>query len=634
MLETNHDKSRMNQNEIDYFLALSKVVPVGIFFADLQAICTYANDKLLDISGLRSSDLLQQNWIHYIHPEDQEKVSFTWTTAIIRSLPFKAEFRFLHKSGEVTWVTAQATPLINSSGIVGYAGTMSEISERLKEQEIARENADRFTNAFEYASIGMALISLDGGWLKVNQSVCDLFGYSKEELMQLNFQQLTHPDDLAKDLEYVHQLLDRKIKTYSMEKRYFTKAKEIVWAHLSVSLVRNQKGDPLYFISQIENITDRKHTEEELRKSEQRLYLATTSAKLGIWDLDFEGSSLQWNDEMYKIYGVDRKTFQPTFEAWKNSLHPEDADRSAQEFVAAVNGNKDFNIEFRILRPDGTIRNIKATATFVRKADGTALRMTGANHDITEDKKAMQRLEELNHYLVEARKIAENATILKSRFLDIAAHELRTPVTSFNLILQIAQRKLEAGQSVDPEVLTRLRMQGDRIARLVVDLLDVSRLERGMLQIKRESTDISNLINNCVAEFRLRHPHREIKFDQIKSILIKIDPVRIYQVVSNLIDNACKYTSENSPVEILIKDTPELVSVSVRDHGKGIPEEQQENLFKVFSRGSSDLIERSGGLGLGLFICKSLVDLHSGTIDVKSKLNEGSTFTFELPHEE
>lgn len=152
MLENYHDESYMNQNEKDHFLALSKVVPVGIFFADMQGLCTYANDKLLDISGLHLKNILHQNWIHFIHPEDQQKVSLAWGMATLRSLPFHAEFRYLHKSGEITWVTAQATPLIESSGVVGYAGTVSENSERIKEQEVARENADRFTNAFEYAA--------------------------------------------------------------------------------------------------------------------------------------------------------------------------------------------------------------------------------------------------------------------------------------------------------------------------------------------------------------------------------------------------------------------------------------------------------------------------------------------------
>lgn len=633
MLRNNHDNLYMRQNEKDHFRALSRVVPVGIFFADQQGICTYVNDKWLDISGLHLQDVLNKNWLKFIHPEDQTKISNAWQIATNRQLPFQQEFRFLHSNGEITWVNAQANLLKDHTGTIGYAGVLSEISERLKEQEISRENAERFTNAFEYASIGMALISIEGGWIKVNQSVCDLLGYTKSELMQLTFQQITHPDDLAQDLDYVHMLLDGKIKTYGMEKRYFTKFGEIVWAHLSVSLVRNKNGEPLYFISQIVNITDRKRMEDELRKNEQRLLMATTSAQLGVWDFDLEANTLEWNDQMYALYGVNREAFQPSFEGWKKSLHPDDLARSVQDFQTSLNDVK-FISEFRVVWPDGTIKNIKATAGLLRNAQGVATRITGINQDITEDKKAMQRLKELNEYLEEARNVAEKATVLRSRFLDIAAHELRTPVTAFNLILQIAQRKYELGQQIGADVLARLQMQGDRIARLVVDLLDVSRLERGVLQIKCESVDISKLIVNCMNENKLRYPNREIVFTQTQPVTINIDPIRIYQVVSNLLDNACKYTPEDSPIEISVKDEPHGVTVSVSDHGPGIPEVQKESLFTIFSRGSTELVERSGGLGLGLFICQSLVELHKGKIGVTSQLNQGSTFSFELPREE
>ncbi|WP_409479675.1 PAS domain S-box protein [Pseudobdellovibrio sp. HCB154] len=602
----------MQPNDKDQFKALTEIVPVGIFLADQAGVCSYANNKWLDISGLSLNDVLYKNWLNFIHPEDQEKIAHAWKTATSKQISFQEEFRFLHSDGEVTWVNAQANPSKDQTGKITYAGAINEISERIKEKEISRENAERFTNAFEYAAIGMALISLEGGWIKVNQSVCDLLGYTKSELMQLTFQQITHPDDLARDLDYVRMLLDGKIKTYGMEKRYFTKSKQIVWAHLSVSLVRNQKGDPLYFISQIVDITDRKRMEDELRENEQRLLMATTSAKLGVWDLDLEADTLRWNDRMYELYGVKRETYQPSFTGWKESLHPDDLERSYREFQEAIAGAR-FESEFRVVWPDGTVKHINASAGLVKNAQGVTTRMMGINQDITEYK---------------------NAILLKSRFLDIAAHELRTPVTAFNLILQLTQKKLEKGEAIGADVLTRLQMQTDRITRLVVDLLDVSRLERGVLKIKREATDISKLISNCISEYKLRFPKREMIFAHVTPVTINVDPIRIYQVISNLLDNACKYTPENSPIEISLKDEASSVSVAVTDHGPGIPDEHKANLFTIFSRGSSELVDRAGGLGLGLFICQSLVELHQGKIEVASQLGQGTTFTFKLPHGE
>jgi PAS domain S-box-containing protein len=132
--------------------------------------------------------------------------------------------------------------------------------------EIAlRESEERFQNAFKYSLIGMALVSLDGNWLKVNPRICSILGYSEDELFGLTFQELTHPDDLANDLNYVRQILAGEIETYTLEKRYIHKQGNIIWALLAVALVRDGAGVPLYFIAQLEDISKRRRAEEQLR---------------------------------------------------------------------------------------------------------------------------------------------------------------------------------------------------------------------------------------------------------------------------------------------------------------------------------------------------------------------------------
>ena len=507
--------------------------------------------------------------------------------------------------------------------------------QKTRAQEIAEENEQRFTNAFEYAAIGMALVSLEGRWLKVNRSVCKLLGYTEAELMKMTFQDVTHPDDLDKDLAYLHQMLRGEIQTYDMQKRYFNKSQKIVWVRLSVSMVRNHNREPSYFISQIEDITESKVMEEQLKENEQRLMLATTSAKLGVWDYNIETDTTQWDDRMYELYGVKREAFVINAKNWEKIVHPDDLAAAYHDYHLALTGDKEFYTEFRVIWPTGEVRALKCTAIVMRNKLGKPIRMIGINHDVTEDKKAFENLKLLNKFLEESRRVAETATLMKSRFLDIAAHELRTPVTSFSLLLQFTQKKLEKGYPVEMETLQRLRMQGERISHLVIDLLDVSRLERGVLLIQTEVNDITTLINNCVEDFKLRAINRSVTYSRPdKPINIKIDPVRIYQVVSNLLENAAKYTPEKNSIEISLEEKDQLITVSVADHGPGIPESQQAALFTVFSRGSTELTERSGGLGLGLFICRSIIELHGGTIDVKSIMGEGSVFSFQLPHKE
>lgn len=244
--------------------------------------------------------------------------------------------------------------------------------------------------------------------------------------------------------------------------------------------------------------------------------------------------------------------------------------------------------------------------------------------DVTERKQAQSAL-------IAAKELAEKAAALKSQFLDIAAHELRTPVTAFTIFLQIAQKQLEKGHPIELSTIVRIRSQADRLSRLVVSLLDVSRLERGMT-LALELTDMVKMISGCIEDMSLRAPKREIIFSKPnETISISIDPLRIYQVVSNLLDNALKYTPENTPIEIAIESSPESVKVFVTDHGPGIAEEQLSALFEPFTRGKNDEVIRSVGMGLGLYISRVIIELHGGKIWVTSKIGVGTTFTFELP---
>ena len=252
--------------------------------------------------------------------------------------------------------------------------------------------------------------------------------------------------------------------------------------------------------------------------------------------------------------------------------------------------------------------------------------------DITQMKEATHALEKSQKELIDARDVAENATRLKSRFLDIAAHELRTPVTAFSLLLQFTQRQLEKGHAVEVLTLRRLGSQADRLARLVVDLLDVSRLDRGLVQLQWSMADLGVVVTECIEPFKLKSPDRPFRvFLPDHPILVKMDPVRIYQVLSNLIDNAVKYTPAESPIEVRIRVLPNSVWIDVKDDGPGISPTLQANLFSPLERGDSEQVELSSGLGLGLYICRRILELHGGTIRVKSHLGEGSEFSFELP---
>lgn len=265
-------------------------------------------------------------------------------------------------------------------------------------------DAESFRSAFDYAAIGMALVASDGRWLKVNRSVCELLGYSEPELLATNFQALTHPEDLDADLSYVRQLLRGEIRTYQMEKRYFHKLGQIVWALLSVSLVRDGEGNPIYLIAQIQNITDRKQAEETLQqinaqlerrgqeradallRSEQRYRSLVKATAQVVWLADPEGKALGTMADWREYTGQPTEQMQGW--GWLEAIHPEDRERTRRNWTKAVETQSFYKAEYRLRTRDGSYRHHIAKAVPILEADGNIREWVGANTDITEQKQA------------------------------------------------------------------------------------------------------------------------------------------------------------------------------------------------------------------------------------------------------
>ena len=244
----------------------------AIFFLGLNGVVQWASRGATVLTGRTLNELLDRPFTAILAPASAAVAEARLAT--IRrgeSVPPLVEFEMLRPDGNVVWVEANFTSVLEDGKVVGRLLVARDITERKRAERALRESQEQFSNAFGNASIGMALVGTDGRWLQVNRSLCEIVGYTEQELLATTFQAITHPDDLAIDLAYVRQMLEGAIQTYQMEKRYFHKQGHIVWILLSVSLVRDPQETPLYFIAQIQAITERKRAEEALRESEQRL---------------------------------------------------------------------------------------------------------------------------------------------------------------------------------------------------------------------------------------------------------------------------------------------------------------------------------------------------------------------------
>jgi PAS domain S-box-containing protein len=270
----------------------------------------------------------------------------------------------------------------------GDIEAFERVAERLRESE------ERFRGTFEQAAVGIAHVAPDGRWLRVNRRLCDIVGYTERELRARTFQDITHPDDLDKDLGYVRDMLDGKIQTYAMEKRYYRKDGSVVWIDLTVSLVREPSGRPKYFISVVQDIDARKRAESALQESEARFRLIAETIGEVFWMADVEIRRMFYISPGYeRIWGRTRESLYQAPRSFLDALHPEDRERIITDLEAKGEGQP-FDHEYRIIQPDGSIRWIWDRGFPVREETGPVTRYVGVAQDITERRLMYDQLRE------------------------------------------------------------------------------------------------------------------------------------------------------------------------------------------------------------------------------------------------
>ncbi len=267
-------------------------------------------------------------------------------------------------------------------------------SERIKAEKALRESEERFRNAFEHAGYGMAIVGLEGQFLNVNRSFCEMMGYSGNELKSMTFQEITYPDDLTMDLRKTHQVLKNEIAFAEMEKRYLHKSGDIIIARLIFSLIRDVNREPLHFIAHIENITERKQMEMALISSKARLEHLIVSSPAIIYSSKTSGdyAATFISENVRTQFGYDPREFIDDPKFWADHIHPEDAPRIFQDLQHLLERDNHLH-EYRFRLKDGTYRWVRDELRLVRDAEGTPVETVGYWIDITGRKRAEEALQ-------------------------------------------------------------------------------------------------------------------------------------------------------------------------------------------------------------------------------------------------
>ncbi len=516
---------------------------------------------------------------------------------------------------------ALATPLLalGSLLLLRRAARISRANDEARAELAASER--RFRGTFEQAAVGIAHVGLGGEFLRINARFQDITGYSAEEIHRLDFAAITHPDDLAEDMEHVRELLAGSIATYAMDKRYVRKNGSLVWVNLTVSLVRGDDGEPLFFISVIADITDRKAAEAAARDNAAAVRELLDAASDRVVVADTSGRILAVNAAAANGIGQPSqalvgKSFAEVFPGKVGE------NRLAQLHRAVKLGRR---VRFTDERA-GILFDIIAAP--LPTPPGTAPRAAIFARDVTA--------------MIRAKQAAEAASQAKSDFLANVSHELRTPLNGI-----IGMGQVLAASDLDPnqrQCLADIEQAAGALLRLVENLLDLSRLESDKLALDNHPFVLSSILQGVEATLApsARDKGLELSAAVAGDVpeLLCGDGDKLRQALLNLGGNAVKFTPSGSvTIEaycakpcVLSGPEGEAVEVgfAVRDTGIGIAKADQERIFERFTQVDASSTRRFGGTGLGLAISRGLVEAMGGELTVDSEPGQGSIFRFSL----
>ncbi|MGH8728786.1 MAG: PAS domain S-box protein [Burkholderiales bacterium] len=523
----------------------------------------------------------------------------------------------LRKDGTALDISLTISPVRDATGrIVGASKVARDITERKRAEEALRQSEQRFARFMEHLP-GLAWTKdLKGRYTYANELAKKVFRKTDEQLYGKTDDEIFPPESAAQFKANDQRALTNGAGVQVVET---LQDEDGTLHHSLVSKfpIRGEDGAPLAIGGMAIDITERKMAEEALREQQERWKLAAQVGRFGQWQLDLATSALRASDLCKANFGLqpeDELSYQRLFEL----IHPEDRDRVRAHETETTTGHRAYEAEYRVIWPDGSTHWINARGSAFYSDDGTPLRMIGVTLDITERKQAEEALKQADRR--------------KDEFLATLAHELRNPLAPIRNSLHIL--RMTGGNAPAAErVHEMMERQVNHMVRLVDDLMEISRITRGQVELRKERIEFASVIRSAVETAK---PAIESAGHQLhitvppEPVLLEGDPVRLAQVFGNLLNNAAKYTEKSGKIWIDAKLAGEDLTVSVRDTGVGVAAEMLPRVFDLFMQANQNRAQ--GGLGIGLSLVRSLVKLHGGSVEAKSEgEGKGSEFIVRLP---
>lgn len=591
-----------------------------------------------------------------IHPDDRARVAASFGEAIAAVRPWSSEFRTQPQVGTEFWVWIELQPPGRRVGNHPWRGFIADVTARKRTERTHEENRELLQSILASVDLGVFLVEVlpeaDFRFVEVNPAYERLTGIRGDEIRGRTPDELVPviPAEMAACLKASFRRALATSEPFEYEEPFFVRGR-LFWWLTRLAPIRDGSGRVVRLVGRSLDITERRAVELRVQSLTERLQLATEAAQVGICDYDLMQNKLVCDDRMLALYGLDPGRFDGTFAAWRERLHPDDRGRAEQEYRDAIEGRRPYSTSFRIVRPDGEEREIRARAHVQRNPAGRPTRFVAVHWDVTAERRAQAEIElardqaedlnrQLEDALERAHRLAQEAaaaTVAKSEFLANMSHEIRTPL---NAIIGMTGLLLGTELEKDQRELTEtVQSSGDALLSLVNDILDYSKIESGRLELERGPVDLRQCIETSIDVVATRAAEKRLELlyliDATVPEALYGDYVRLRQVIVNLLSNAVKFTAKGevflSVSTVAAQDSEHVrLRFSVQDSGIGIPDERRDRLFKTFSQVDASTTRQYGGTGLGLAISKRLVDLMGGRIWVESMPGQGSTFLFEI----
>jgi PAS domain S-box-containing protein len=387
-------------------------IPTLAWSASPDGSADFFNQRWLDYTGLSAQQALGSGWQVAIHPDDRPRILEVFREALNSVKPYEVEGRFRRFDGEFRWFLFRGSPLRDRSGKVAkWYGTNTDLEERKRAEDALRKSEERWRSVFENSAIGVALTDLNGRFLATNHVYQTIVGYTGEELLAINFLNLTHEEYRQANSALVTELVEGKRRQFQIEKKYRRKDGSLIWVSNNVSLVPGTEMVPRFIMVLSEDITERKRAEQALRRSEAYLAEAHRLAKTGSWAYNPTAEKcIYWSDEMRRIFGLDPQSNLPDQEEFLRMVHPEDRDRFNERIEKSRREKSDFVQDYRVVLTDGTVKHIHGIGHPVLDETGNIIEYVGTDVDVTERKRAEEALQRSEAYLAEAQKLTHTGS--------------------------------------------------------------------------------------------------------------------------------------------------------------------------------------------------------------------------------